>query len=160
MSDETGSTSRELTGRAQGWRRFVGWRATLALFLFAGGLALISACGEPTITSEQPPVGVGVTGPLLSTPSAEIVQAGREYFLWGPCGECHTIDGTRAQGQVGPNMTNFGSRPRVNILPNTPDNVRKWLSNPQAVNPQAYMPNLNLPGDIIGKLTAFIETLR
>lgn len=136
----------------------VTWR--LITILALGTFVVQAGCGAPVDRSQGPPAGQGGSGLLLATPSPDQIRAGREYFFWGPCGECHTIQGTRAQGRVGPDLTNFASRPRVNILPNTPENVERWIGNPQAVNPKAYMPNLDLPGDIIGKLTAYLETLR
>jgi len=86
-------------------------------------------------------------------------EAGKAFFLTGPCAGCHTIDGTAAHGQVGPNLTHIASSPQIaGVLENTPDNLKKWLANPPGVKPGTIMPNLGLsPGDI-DNLVAFLET--
>jgi cytochrome c oxidase subunit II len=87
---------------------------------------------------------------------------GEQAFLNGACVGCHTIDGTKAQGKIGPNLTHFASRGSFAgaTLPNTPDNVAKWLADPQAVKPGNLMPNLHLAPDQINSLVAFLESLR
>jgi cytochrome c oxidase subunit 2 len=88
--------------------------------------------------------------------------SGEQVFMNGPCIGCHTIDGTKAQGKVGPNLTHFASRGVFvgAVLDNTPQNVARWLADPQQVKPGALMPNLHLPQDQIDELVAFVESLK
>ena len=53
------------------------------------------------------------------------------------CGGCHTVRGTTMKGTFAPDLTHFGSRGGIGAysLPNTPQNLLKWLQNPQAVKP-------------------------
>ncbi|MFJ8579861.1 c-type cytochrome [Micromonospora sp. NPDC093277] len=62
------------------------------------------------------------------------------------CGSCHTIPGVnRANGLVGPPLTQFGARSYVaGKLPNNADNLRHWIMDPQAVDPGTAMPNLGV----------------
>lgn len=87
---------------------------------------------------------------------------GEQVFSNGACIGCHTIEGTKGQGKIGPNLTHFASRGYLAgaILENTPENVSKWLANPQAVKPGTLMPNLNLSPDQIAALTAYLESLK
>ncbi len=87
---------------------------------------------------------------------------GEQVFLNGACIGCHTINGTKAQGTVGPNLTHFASRGEFAgaILPNTPENVARWLQNPPGVKPGTLMPNLHLSQDQISQLVAFLESLK
>jgi cytochrome c oxidase subunit II len=87
---------------------------------------------------------------------------GEQAFLTGACIGCHTIDGTKAQGKIGPNLTHFASRSVFAgaTLTNTPDNVSKWLANPQAIKPGNLMPDLHLAPDQINNLVAFLESLK
>jgi cytochrome c oxidase subunit II len=87
---------------------------------------------------------------------------GEQVFMAGACVGCHTIDGTKAQGKVGPNLTHFASRKVFAgaILDNTPQNVAQWLADPQKVKPGALMPNLHLPQNQIDELVAFLESLK
>jgi cytochrome c oxidase subunit II len=78
------------------------------------------------------------------------------------CIACHAITGTAAQGVVGPNLTRFGSRLTMaaGIMPNTPDNLTRWLKNPQAVKPGSLMPNLQLNDAEIAALAAYLHSLK
>jgi cytochrome c oxidase subunit 2 len=97
-------------------------------------------------------------------PGAEpsLAQQGAQIFANGACITCHTLRGTPAQAKVGPDLTHVGSRRNIaaNTLPNTPENVARWLHNPQAVKPGNMMPNLNLSDQDIAALVAYLESLK
>lgn len=82
-------------------------------------------------------------------------------FKGGACFACHSINGVSA-GKVGPNLTHFASRKTFagSSLDNTPENVAKWLHNPQAVKPEAIMPNLGLSQQEIDTLVTYLESLK
>lgn len=94
--------------------------------------------------------------------SAGDAARGADVFSKGACVGCHTIDGTKAQGKVGPNLTHFGSRMSIaaGTLPNSPENLATWLKNPQAVKPENDMPNLGLSDADIQSLVAYLESLK
>ena len=77
-----------------------------------------------------------------------------------PCYTCHAIAGSKAEGKVGPNLTLFGQRTIVaaGTLDNTPENLAKWLHDPQSVKPGALMPNLNLTQDELNALVAYLHS--
>jgi cytochrome c oxidase subunit 2 len=87
---------------------------------------------------------------------------GAQLFLQRGCLACHTISGTPAQGTVGPNLTHVGSRQTLaaGVLANTPDNLARWLRDPQAVKPASLMPNLALDDASIGALVAYLHGLK
>lgn len=95
-------------------------------------------------------------------PTAADAQRGAEMFAKGACAACHTIEGTAARGAVGPNLTYFGSRATMaaGILPNTAENVARWLRDPAAVKPQAKMPNLGLSEADIASLAAYLSSVK
>jgi cytochrome c oxidase subunit 2 len=88
--------------------------------------------------------------------------SGEQFFLEMQCLACHTVAGTKAQGQVGPDLTHFASRTTFagGVLANTPENLATWLADPQAVKPGNLMPNLNLGPGGIKILTTFLESLK
>lgn len=94
-------------------------------------------------------------------PADALAQRGHDLFVNGTCAACHTVAGTSAQGKVGPDLTDFGSRTSLaaGMLENTPENLRAWLRNPQAVKPGARMPNLGLSDADINALVAFLTSL-
>ena len=94
-------------------------------------------------------------------PAPEVAR-GAQVFMSNACIGCHTIAGTNAQGQTGPNLTHVGSRSTIaaGMLDNTPDNVVRWVSDPQAVKPEALMPKLGLSDDDLRAVAAYLESLK
>jgi cytochrome c oxidase subunit 2 len=90
-------------------------------------------------------------------------QAGWELFQSKGCVGCHAIEGTEAQGDVGPDLTHFGSRTTIaaNALEKTLDDetLARWLRNPSEVKPGALMPDLNLTEQEISTVVGFLESL-
>jgi cytochrome c oxidase subunit II len=88
-------------------------------------------------------------------------EQGATLFTQKGCVACHTINGTAAQGNVGPNLTHLASRTTIagGILPNTTEGLHTWLHDPPAVKPGSIMPNLNLSDDEIRLLTAYLQSL-
>jgi cytochrome c oxidase subunit 2 len=86
---------------------------------------------------------------------------GLKVFANNACIGCHAITGV-ANGMVGPNLTHFGERTSLAgaSLANTPDNVARWIHNPQEVKPEAKMPNLHLSDEEIANLVAYLESLK
>ena len=77
-----------------------------------------------------------------------LVERGRQLFAQKGCTNCHTIDNYADGFTVGdpdfPNLTNFGLRTSLaaGVLDNTPENLARWLKDPQKVKPTNYMPTL------------------
>jgi len=88
--------------------------------------------------------------------------SGEQFFIEMPCIGCHTIANTKAQGKIGPDLTHFASRDIFagGVLANTPDNLSKWLADPQAIKPGNQMPNLHLGTAGIEMLVTFLESLK
>ncbi|WP_346535432.1 c-type cytochrome [Micromonospora sp. DPT] len=86
---------------------------------------------------------------------------GAELITRYGCGSCHTIPGiNRADGLVGPPLTRFGARSYVaGQLPNNADNLQRWISDPQAVEPGTAMPNLGVTAIDAQDIAAYLYTL-
>jgi cytochrome c2 len=73
-------------------------------------------------------------------------RAGHQLVGAFGCGGCHEIAGVAgADGQVGPSLNDL-SRRRViaGSLPNTPENVARWIHDPKAIDPETLMPDLGV----------------
>ncbi len=77
------------------------------------------------------------------------------------CGSCHTVPGVaRANGLVGPPLTRFGARSYVaGELPNNAENLRRWIHDPQSVEPGTAMPNLGVSEIDAQDIAAYLYTL-
>ncbi|MFF4875050.1 MULTISPECIES: cytochrome c family protein [Micromonospora] len=86
---------------------------------------------------------------------------GAELIAQYGCGSCHTIPGiNRADGLVGPPLTRFGARSYIaGQLPNNADNLRRWIADPQAVEPGTAMPNLGISAIDAQDIAAYLYTL-
>jgi cytochrome c oxidase subunit 2 len=83
-------------------------------------------------------------------------------FERGGCDDCHTVRGTDARGDVGPDLTHLASRLTLaaNTIPNTPQYLEQWIRDPQHFKPGNKMPNLQLSDADWSALTAYLGTLR
>jgi cytochrome c oxidase subunit 2 len=83
-------------------------------------------------------------------------------FMDEACAGCHAIRGTDARGQVGPDLTHFGSRTTLGagVLPNDPESLRAWLRDPQHAKPGNRMPALPLSEADVRSLATYLEGLR
>lgn len=77
------------------------------------------------------------------------------------CGACHTIPGVRgADALVGPPLTKFGERSYIaGQLVNTPENLVRWIMNPQDVEPGTAMPDLGVPREVAEDMAAYLLSL-
>jgi cytochrome c oxidase subunit 2 len=82
--------------------------------------------------------------------------------LTSTCVTCHAIQGTPANGQVGPNLTHVAGRPFIaaGSLPNTDENLRSWITDPQKIKPGIKMPMNTFSDEDLNALVAYIESLK
>ena len=95
-------------------------------------------------------------------PSGDDAAAGQRLFLEGACSSCHTIRGTQADGDVGPDLTHVGSRTSLAAvtIPNTPSDLREWILDSQHVKPGNQMPNFDFSPSQVRSLVAYLEGLK
>jgi cytochrome c oxidase subunit II len=95
-------------------------------------------------------------------PVNESASAGRNFFFAQTCANCHAIGGTSAVATAGPDLTHFASRKQLaaGVLDNTPQNLARWLRNPQQIKPGCQMPNFNLNDDQVTALVSYLEGLQ
>jgi cytochrome c oxidase subunit 2 len=89
-------------------------------------------------------------------------RRGERAFFDNGCASCHTIRGTEARGDVGPDLTHVGGRSTLAALtlPNTPGALADWLRDPQHVKPGNRMPDLDLGDAEIRTLARYLRGLK
>jgi cytochrome c oxidase subunit 2 len=87
--------------------------------------------------------------------------AGRHIFETEACTNCHRIAGTAAAGTFGPDLTHLMSRATIasGAAPNTPENLRSWIEDPDHLKPGALMPAMQLNDEQVNQLVAYLSTL-
>jgi cytochrome c2 len=129
------------------WRRLadVGAAALLVLSL-AVALAGCSGTAERT--------AAGLTG-------GDTARGRRAIERFG-CGACHTIPGIDgARARVGPSLEGIAGRAYLaGRLPNTPDNLIRWIRDPQGIEPGNVMPNLGIGTRDARDIAAYLYPLK
>jgi cytochrome c oxidase subunit II len=86
---------------------------------------------------------------------------GRKVFERTACINCHAIAGTIADGRFGPELSHLMSRETIaaGIAPNTAQNLRTWIQNPDTLKPGARMPAMGLSDQELDEVTAYMMAL-
>jgi len=75
---------------------------------------------------------------------------------------CHAIAGTAANQTVGPDLTHLASREMLagEAARNTPEELYRWLKDPNAIKPDSHMPDFKLSDGEAHELVAYLEGLK
>ncbi|HEY4320193.1 MAG TPA: cytochrome c oxidase subunit II [Gemmatimonadales bacterium] len=96
-------------------------------------------------------------------PTDTLAALGRAQVVNGPCATCHTIRGTTAQGEIGPDLTHVGSRVTLaaGTLPNDLATMEAWVTNAPSLKPGVKMPAMpQFTGLQLRAIAAYLEGLR
>ena len=93
--------------------------------------------------------------------------AGRSVFLAQSCVNCHRVRervpaANAARGNYAPDLTHLMGRQTLasGMVPNTPDNLRRWVADPQQIKPGCLMPAFGLGDRERDDIVRYLETLR
>jgi len=106
------------------------------------------------VRAQQQPAGRAVQD--------ESAVAGRRVFETTACINCHAIRGTVANGRFGPDLTHLMSRATIasGAADNTPENLRVWLKDPDAIKPGSLMPAMKMTDPELDALVGYMQSLR
>jgi cytochrome c oxidase subunit 2 len=95
-------------------------------------------------------------------PATPAARRGERVFDANQCASCHTIRGTPARGNVGPDLTHVASRTTLASLtiPNTRANLADWVHDPQRIKPGNRMPSLSVSAADRQAIVSYLETLK
>lgn len=129
-------------------RRWWVWMGFAALAVLVAVVVLVSDVGRGPL--ERPAV--------VQTGDPE---RGRDTIEAAGCGACHTIPGVPgADATVGPPLDRWSQRVFIaGNLTNSPENLARWIADPDAVEPGTAMPDLGLSRDEIEDVVAYLFTL-
>ena len=83
---------------------------------------------------------------------------GKEDIMRFGCPACHEIPGIpTARGRVGPSLRNIIAQEYLaGQLPNTPNNMVRWVRVPQEIRPNSVMPNMGVSEEESRNITAYL----
>jgi cytochrome c2 len=133
------------------WRKPLSPRSKNWYPIFTG-LLLLAALSTAACTGQ-----VNGAPSERSVPQGDAGQ-GKDWIVQYGCGSCHTIGGVPgADAKVGPPLTDFYERDYVaGLLPNTWENLTKWIQNPQHIKPGTAMPNLGVSESEARDIAAYL----
>ena len=130
-------TDAEFEGWTEGW--FASRGAAIPAAPAVGGGPTEEAAQE----AQEAGVALQAAAPASSVDLDPLAVQGRDIFLnQATCGACHAVNGTAAQGRLGPDLTQFGLRTSLasGIMENTPENLAAWITDPWRFKAGANMP--------------------
>jgi len=78
------------------------------------------------------------------------------------CVSCHTIPGIpQADSKVGPPLAHWSKRRYIaGHVPNTPDELVRWILHPQGIKPGTAMPDMGVSGEDAKHMAAYLFELK
>lgn len=118
----------------------------------AACIVLLSGCNDEKAL-ERAARAAGATGDP---------QKGAEAITKIGCGSCHLIPGIAgANGLVGPPLDHMGRRVYIaGLLRQTPENLARWVRDPQSIVPGNAMPNMGVSEEQARDIAAYLSTLQ
>jgi cytochrome c len=100
-------------------------------------------------------------GLLPGVASAADPHAAAKALMAAQCAACHVVPGVHgAVGAVGPSLRGIArQRTIAGRLPNTPNNMVRWLMHPQRIDPGNAMPEMGLTEPQARRIAAYLRTL-
>lgn len=103
----------------------------------------------------------------VQEPTDPVALAGKALFegknpAKAACFTCHTIDGTKAQGKVGPNLSNIGARSTLGagVVENNEQTLKEWVRSPRILKPGVKMvDHPNLTDEELNAIVAYLRGL-
>jgi cytochrome c oxidase subunit II len=94
-------------------------------------------------------------------PEGAAAERGEVVFAEFGCAACHTVRGTMAEGELGPDLTHVASRSTLGAatVVNDRDRMADWVSDPQGIKPGNLMPPSPLRRDQLRDLLDYLEGL-
>ncbi len=139
-----------MSDHAQNRRERRSWDVVLVMAALVLSAALAACEGGRTV------------GEAAEIPTGGDATRGRDLIGHFGCGSCHTIPGVDgAEGVVAPPLTMFARRTFVGgELPNTPENLVRWIQSPKTIEPGTAMPALGINEQQARDIAAYLYTLR
>lgn len=145
-----------------GWQYRLSDQEIWDVVAFAERMASLSPMQYQEWSAQIPPHTAQQRAKAALNPSYQgDVAAGKQALQQYLCATCHRIPGIVGANQhVGPPLDGIGKRKYIGgVVPNTPENMVRWLLDPKQIDPLSAMPNLHVTEKDARDIAAFLYTL-
>lgn len=99
--------------------------------------------------------------PPAAPQTAEEIK-GHQLFYGYACINCHTVDGTVAEGVFGPNLTKLMTRQTIGagVAELNDQTLWAWVNDPQGLKTGCLMPDMQLLDPEVDAIVAYLKTLQ
>jgi cytochrome c oxidase subunit 2 len=99
--------------------------------------------------------------PAVESDNASLLED-RKVFMSQSCVNCHAVDGMAAKGSCAPNLTHLMGRQTLasGMYPNTPENLGKWVNDPQKLKAGCLMPAFGLSTREQQQIVRYLQSLK
>jgi cytochrome c oxidase subunit 2 len=100
-------------------------------------------------------------GGVEAAARGSLEERGLQVYRRSPCVACHALEGVSA-ALIGPDLSHVGGRTTIasGLLPNTAENLTRWIRDAPSVKPGALMPPMPLSDDDLTAVVAFLRSLQ
>lgn len=126
-------------------------RSKLVILSLTLAISALTLVGCTSLLRVEPPIRVPGGDPEL----------GKAALMSYACVTCHVVPGVQGvQSYVGPPLDAWAQRRFIaGTLTNEPDNLIRWIMDPQSVEPGTAMPNVGVDRDTARDIAAYLYTL-
>jgi cytochrome c len=126
------------------------------------GMVLVVLAATATLPACAPTPRMAGPGQPAAVPGGDAEHGRQAIQRRYGCGACHVIPGVPgAVGKVGPPLLWWADRSMIaGRIPNTPENLVRWIQDPQAIEPGTAMPALGVTEADARDIAAYLFTLR
>lgn len=141
------------------------WRHRLAdedLWAVVAFVQQLPTLGAPAFRRQLDTAPTSCVDSTPAWPPPPDAERGRIALQQHACASCHVIPGlTGADVHVGPPLAGLARRERIaGVLANTPEQLVRWIRDPQSAKPGTAMPTLGVSEDAARDMAAYLGTLR
>lgn len=102
-----------------------------------------------------------VRNQAASEPKSAVAAVEGLIFVQDKCSDCHAVSGVTSNVARGPSLAHLARRRFLGgELPNTPENIARWITNPQSIKPGNHMPDQHVSADDLRALVAYLTALQ
>jgi cytochrome c oxidase subunit 2 len=129
---------------------------------FCGASHALMAFETVVMTPEDFAEWLTAEAEAATAPASGEAVRGSQVFAREGCGACHSVRGTRAVGQVGPDLTHVGSRKSIGagILNGSEEDFARFIAHTESLKPEVAMPSYDhIAPEDLRALVAYLKGL-